>query len=115
MTTRDVYKDIGDFDRMISCISNEESIRNFLRMFLEDDNFSIMESALNENDSQKAFYGAHTLKGSCQNLCLTRLYSVDYDITEALRIGDLEKARKIFPRVREEYEKVVGRITSMDM
>ena len=114
MTTRDVYNGIGDYDRMISCISNEESIRHFLRMFLEDENYGVLKEALENDDVQKAFYGAHTLKGSCQNLCLGELYDIDYEVTEALRVGDISGAKERFPELTEAYNRVIDKITRMD-
>ena len=114
MITRDVYEGIGDYDRMITCITKEESIRKFLRMFLKDENYGILEKAMLANDVQRAFYGAHTLKGVCQNLCLTELYEIDYIVTEALRAGDLDKAREMMPELKARYEKAVYQISRMD-
>ena len=114
MTTRDVYEGIGDYDRMVACIAREESIRKFLRMFLKDENFSILEKAVAANDVQRAFYGAHTLKGVCQNLCLTHLYEIDYQVTEALRAGDIETAKSHMPELKKRYDLTWERISRMD-
>lgn len=114
MTTRDVYEGIGDYDRMITCISKEESIRKFLRMFLTDENFDILESAMAANDVHRAFMGAHTLKGVCQNLCLTSLYEIDYIVTEALRGGDIDEAKKHMPELKARYERAMDQIGRMD-
>ncbi len=114
MTTRDVYEGIGDYDRMTACIAREESIRKFLRMFLKDENFSILQKAMAANDVERAFYGAHTLKGVCQNLCLTYIYEIDYIVTEALRDGNIEEARRLMPELKERYDKAVIRIAEMD-
>ena len=114
MTTRDVYDGIGDYDRMVACIAKEESIRKFLRMFLRDENFSILEKAVAANDVKRAFHGAHTLKGVCQNLCLTYLYQTDFKVTEALRAGDIDSAREMMPELKSRYEKTLDQISRMD-
>ncbi len=114
MTTRDVYKGIGDYDRMTSCITKEESIRKFLRMFLNDENFDMLKSALAANDVRRAFLGAHTLKGVCQNLCLTSLYEIDYIMTEALRAGDIDVAKEHMPELTARYERAIEQISRMD-
>ena len=114
MTTRDVYKGIGDYDRMISCIAKEESIRKFLRMFLNDENFEMLRSALAANDVHRAFLGAHTLKGVCQNLCLTSLYEIDYIVTEELRSGNIDEAKSLMPELTVRYEKAIEQISKMD-
>ncbi len=114
MTTRDVYDGIGDYDRMVACIAKEESIRKFLRMFLRDENFSILEQAMAANDVKRAFYGAHTLKGVCQNLCLTYMYEVDFKVTEALRSGDLDMAKAFMPELKKRYQETMDHISKMD-
>ena len=114
MTTRDVYDGIGDYNRMTACIANEESIRKFLRMFVQDQNFGILEKAMAANDVERAFYGAHTLKGVCQNLCLTSLYEIDYMVTEALREGDLETASGYMPELKARYDQAILQISQMD-
>ncbi len=114
MTTRDVYDGIGDYDRMTACIAKEESIRKFLRMFLKDENFSILEKAIAANDVKRAFYGAHTLKGVCQNLCLSHLYELDFQVTEALRSGDIDTAKALLPELKARYEKTFNQISKMD-
>ena len=114
MTTRDVYEGIGDYNRMATCIAKEESIRKFLRMFLKDENFSILEKAIAANDVQRAFYGAHTLKGVCQNLCLSHMYELDFQVTEALRAGDIDTAKSLMPELKARYEKTMQQISRMD-
>ncbi len=114
MTTRDVYKGIGDYDRMCACIAKEESIRKFLRMFLNDENFEILKSALAANDVHRAFLGAHTLKGVCQNLCLTSLYEIDYIVTEALRAGNIDEAKLRMPELTARYNLAIEQISKMD-
>ena len=114
MTTRDVYEGIGDYDRMVTCIAKEESIRKFLRMFLQDENYSILEQAILANDVERAFYGAHTLKGVCQNLCLTYLYDIDYQVTEALRVRDIETVKGLMPELRSRYTQTIEQIARMD-
>ena len=114
MTTRDVYNGIGDYDRMSACIAKEESIRKFLRMFLSDDNFEKLKNALAANDVSRAFLGAHTLKGVCQNLCLTSIYEIDYIVTEALRAGNIDEAKQHMPELTARYERAVDQISRMD-
>ena len=73
-----------------------------------------LEKAIAANDVERAFYGAHTLKGVCQNLCLTQMYETDYVVTEALREGDLEEAKKHMPELKARYDKAMLRIAEMD-
>ncbi len=114
MTLREIYEGIGDYDRMTACIAKEESIRKFLKMFLKDENYSILERAMSASDVERAFYGAHTMKGVCQNLCLTHLYEQVFVVTEELRAGNLEGAREHMPELKKRYNQAIERIETMD-
>ena len=75
---------------MLGRLYNEAMICKFVRMFLQDDSFQILEEALRRGDVKEAFRGAHTLKGVCQNLGFSNLYAPTYTLTETLRAGQLE-------------------------
>ena len=113
MTVKNCYNGIGNYEKVSACFHSDEKIRRFLSMFLEDDNYTRLEKALTDGDVDGAFVAAHTLKGVCQNLSLDRLYEADVTVTEALRGKNLDEAKEHFPRVREEYEKVVDRIQKL--
>ena len=54
-------------------------------------------------DKDVAFRAAHTLKGVCQNLGLERLFVPSNEATEALRVGDIDKAQMFMPQIKEIY------------
>ena len=69
MTIQECYKKMGaDYQEVLGRLHNEAMIGKFVRMFLQDDSFQILEEALRRGDVKEAFRGAHTLKGVCQNL-----------------------------------------------
>lgn len=91
MTIQECYKKMGaDYQEVLGRLYNEAMICKFVRMFLQDDSFQIMEEALRRGDVKEAFRGAHTLKGVCQNLGFSNLYAPTYTLTETLRAGQLE-------------------------
>ena len=57
-------------------------------------------------DYSQAFTASHTLKGIALNLGLDVLGRVSSDLTEALRAGENDKAKVLFPPVVAEYAKV---------
>lgn len=88
MTIQECYKKMGaDYQEVLGRLYNETMICKFVRMFLQDDSFQILEEALRRGDVKEAFRGAHTLKGVCQNLGFSNLYAPAYTLTETLRAG----------------------------
>lgn len=88
MTIQECYKKMGaDYQEVLGRLHNEAMIGKFVRMFLQDDSFQILEEALRRGDVKEAFRGAHTLKGVCQNLGFSNLYAPAYTLTETLRAG----------------------------
>ena len=68
----------ADYQEVLGRLHNEAMIGRFVRMFLQDDSFQILEEALRRGDVKEAFRGAHTLKGVCQNLGFSNLYAPAY-------------------------------------
>ena len=103
----------GDYSKAISRMQDDERIKKYLRFFLMDESYSQLENAIEANDCETAFKGAHTLKGVCQNMSFEVLSKVVEQITEELRAKDLEKALTTFPLVKEEYNKVINEINKI--
>ena len=77
MTIQECYKKMGaDYQEVLGRLYNEAMICKFVRMFLQDDSFQILEEALRRGDVKEAFRGAHTLKGVCANLGFEQLINV---------------------------------------
>lgn len=108
------YKKInGNYKEAITRMQNDERIMKFLKFFLMDESYQQLEQAIEAGSCDDAFRGAHTLKGVSQNMAFTELSLVVEQITEELRAKDFEKAKTTFPKVSEEYNKVVGEINKI--
>ena len=115
MTIQECYKKMGaDYQEVLGRLYNETMICKFVRMFLQDDSFQILEDALRRGDVKEAFRGAHTLKGVCQNLGFSNLYAPAYALTETLRAGKLEGTQEQFARVEEQYRCTMDAIRALD-
>ena len=115
MTIQECYKKMGaDYQEVLGRLYNEAMICKFVRMFLQDDSFQILEEALRRGDVKEAFRGAHTLKGVCQNLGFDALYAPASALTEALRGGTLDGADTLFPPVEKEYQRVVAALKELE-
>ena len=60
------------------------------------------------------FRAAHTLKGICANLGFKSLFEVSYEITEALRAGDMEQAKVMWPDVQACYARVENALNQLE-
>lgn len=99
------YEKIGaDYEGVVRRLSSDALVARFAGKFLQDQSYAQLESAMEQGDTQAAFVAAHTLKGVCQNLGFDNLFAPAFDITEALRAGDMEAARPLFPAVKEQYD-----------
>ncbi len=108
------YKKInGNYEEAISRMKNDERIIKFLKFFLMDESYKQLEQAIDNGSCDDAFRGAHTLKGVCKNMAFTELSLVVERITEELRAKEFEKAKTTFPKVSEEYKKVIEEINKI--
>ena len=56
MTIQECYKKMGaDYQEVLGRLYNEAMICKFVRMFLQDDSFQILEEALRRGDVKEAF------------------------------------------------------------
>lgn len=88
-------------------------VKRFLGKFPNDSSFSLLENSLQNSDTETAFRAAHTLKGVCANLGIQTLYENASEVTEYLRGGDLENAKKAFPALSNEYASVLSKLKEL--
>lgn len=107
MTIKECYEAMGgDYEDVLKRLMNEARIQKFALMFKKDPSMSQLTQAMDAGDVETAFRAAHTLKGICANLGFKSLFEVSYDITEALRAGDMEQAKVMWPGVQACYARV---------
>lgn len=92
---------------------DEELLRSLLDMFLADENYAHLMSALDAGDAQLGFQAAHSLKGSSGMLGLTGLFEAMKSITEPLRRGDASTAAGYRADVEREYAAAADMIKSL--
>ena len=109
MTVKEVYAAIGgSYEDAMGLMRKEERVSKYLGMFLRDDSYQALKDGMDSGDMDKAFRGAHTLKGVTANLALDRLREAASALTEDLRGGkDIEKAKADWPKVTEIYEETI--------
>ena len=115
MTIQECYKKMGaDYQEVLGRLHNEAMICKFVRMFLQDDSFHIVEDGLRRGDVIETNKKTQTLMGVCQNLGCSNLYAPAYTVTETLRAGQLEGTQEQFAKVAEQYQCTMDAIRALD-
>ena len=116
MTLRECYAQMGgEYNEAVSRLMNDKLIEKFIQKFLLDPSFSEIKDAFEIKDGEKAFRGAHTLKGVSANLAFTKLSTSSSLLTEALRNTNgviPEEANELYKSVEEDYNLAINTISS---
>ena len=101
MTVKEFYDRIGGgYDEAMAQLRKEERIAEYLRMYLADTSFATLKEGMESDNMERAFLGAHTLKGVCANLAFLKLRDASSELTEALHGGkDIPHAKELYPTV----------------
>jgi len=116
MTLKECYSVLeADYEGTIGRLMNERLVQRFILKFLNDTSYEQLENFMKAEDWKEAFRMAHTMKGVCQNLGLTKLFVVCDELTEALRPCEKpENSEQLLNAVTEEYVRTVGAIKSFE-
>lgn len=106
MTVKECYELMeADYSEVIHRLGTPERIAKFLVRFPEDQSYAELREAYASGDAETAFRAAHTLKGVCMNLSLTRLFRSADALTEALRGKELtEDISRLLKQLQDDYE-----------
>lgn len=116
MTVKECYEIMGgDYDDVLNRLRTDDRIVRFLSRVAADTTFELLQNSLKDGKVDEAFRAAHTLKGVCMNLSLTRLQKSSSNLTEALR-GKTEisgAVAPLFETVKTDYELTVKSINEL--
>ncbi|MDE6313085.1 MAG: Hpt domain-containing protein [Lachnospiraceae bacterium] len=88
-------------------MGREELYIQFLKRFLEDENFSVLKEKLHMEDAKGAFLAAHNLKGVVESLGLAAIMPTIFPMVEVLRKDSLEGMDCLLEKAEVEYEKIM--------
>ena len=111
MTVQECYEKMGeDYQEILSRFGSEAMVNRFA---MNDPSFEQLKEGLEENDGEKAFRAAHTLKGVCLNLGFNGLNELSSELTEKLRGHSTEGTEPLFEAVKEKYESMIETIREL--
>ncbi|MBO7413054.1 MAG: Hpt domain-containing protein [Fibrobacter sp.] len=112
MTLQEFYASVDEsLEDVLARLHKEERISKYLGLFLQDPSFNELEKAFEEEDIEKAFRAAHTLKGVAANLGFQKLYEASSALTEDLRPREFTiNSDTLFSAVLSNYSNVIENI-----
>ena len=111
MTLQECYAAMGgDYAGVTSRLPTERMVQKFVLKFLNDGSYDLLVRSMEAEDYAEAFRAAHTIKGVCQNLGLTRLLNSSSQLSEALRHGYTPEADGLVEQVGTDYQETIGAI-----
>ena len=106
MTVRECYEAMGaDYEDVAGRLRTEKKNKKFVLKLLNDKSYDLLISSIESGDMKEAFRAAHTLKGVCQNLSVTKLYHSASELADRLRDGQEygEDVAPLLEQVKKDY------------
>lgn len=111
MTLKECYAALeGDYENVISRLRLESMVQKFVLKFLDDPSYQLLCDSMGSKNREEAFRAAHTIKGVCQNLSLTKLGNSSDALCEALRNEWKPEADGLFLQVKNDYKQTIDAI-----
>ncbi|SFA97566.1 HPt (histidine-containing phosphotransfer) domain-containing protein [Acetitomaculum ruminis DSM 5522] len=115
-TAKELYSKIGgNYEKMIGIFKTDDMVKEFAKMFLDDNSAIELDQAMKNEDYAAAFEAAHKLKGVTLNIALDDLGAQATEVVERLRNQkDIEGAKIEYPKLQEMYKKVIDAIKELN-
>ena len=111
MTLRECYAAMGgSYEDAIGRLRSERLVQKFILKFLDDGSYSLLCRSMEEKNYEEAFRAAHTIKGVCQNLSLSRLQDSSSRLCESLRNGYTPESTALLEETAADYRRTVDAI-----
>ena len=117
MTVEQCYEAFGgNYQEVISRLRTDERVARFLQKVVDDGSYKLLIDSIATNNVDEAFRAAHTLKGVCGNLSITKFGESSSALCEYLRekrvIDDAVMA--MLERVKADYELTINSIVQLN-
>ena len=117
MTIQECYEAFGgNYQEVVSRLRTDERIARFLQRVVDDGSYKLLCDSVESGNLDEAFRAAHTLKGVCMNLSITRFAESASALTEALREKRELNAevQQLLQKVKEDYELTISSIKQLN-
>ena len=116
MTVQECYEAFGgNYQEVISRLRTDERVARFLQKVVDDGSYKLLCESIDTGNVDEAFRAAHTLKGVCGNLSITRFGESSSALCEYLRENRVidDKVMSMLPQVKADYELTINSIKQL--
>lgn len=115
MTTKECYERMGaDYEDVLGRLMSEKLVRKFLYKFADAKDMETLKSSLETKDYETAFRMAHSIKGVCANLGISRLGASSSELCEELRGGKYtDKVEPLMVVVQADYDATIAAVRQL--
>ena len=111
MTLQECYAAMGgSYDDAIGRLRSERLVQKFILKFLDDGSYDLLCRSMEEKNYEEAFRAAHTIKGVCQNLSLSKLQDSSSRLCESLRNGYTPESAALLEETTADYRRTADAI-----
>ena len=111
MTLQECYAAMGgNYEDAIGRLRSERLVQKFVLKFLADGSYDLLCRSLEEKNYAEAFRAAHTIKGVCQNLSISKLQDSSSRLCESLRNGYTPESDALAQETAADYQQTVAAI-----
>ncbi len=111
------YEDLSTYGVNIENVmdrfmNNEDIYERFLKKFLDDPNYKLLEQSLIDKNYEDALSSSHTLKGVCGNLGMDTMFKLLEKMVADIRAEDYSNLDSQFEALTPNYNEICGVIRS---
>ena len=117
MTIKECYDTFGgNYDEVVSRLRTDERIGRFLQKVVADGSYQLLIDSIASGNVDEAFRAAHTMKGVCGNLSITRLGTSSSALCEYLRDKRVldDNVTSMLETVKVDYKLTIDCIKQLD-
>lgn len=117
MTVKECYEAFGgNYDEVISRLRTDERVARFLQKVVDDGSYKLLIDSIATNNVDEAFRAAHTLKGVCGNLSITKFGESSSALCEYLREKRVidDAVLSMLEKVKVDYELTINSIKQLN-
>ena len=116
MTVEEFYAKLGtDYGALKQRLASEKLIKRLLGKYPNDKNYGLLCEGVKENDHEKVFTAAHTIKGVALNLGFDRLQAAASEMSEAYKKKQYDRTQEMFEKIKAAQQEVVDGISQVDL
>ena len=116
MTVQECYAAFGgDYEEVVSRLRTDERITRFLQKVVDDGSYKLLVDSIATNNVDEAFRAAHTLKGVCGNLSITKFGESSSALCEYLREKRVidDAVMSMYEQVKADYDLTISSIKQL--